>query len=76
LLLHVVNLSGANAWPGYLEQSVPVGPLQFRVQLPQGFRPRRAELRCTGEAVDLHVSGDQAEFLVPRILDHEMVVLE
>ena len=42
LILHLVNLSGCDAWPAYLEEHLPVGPLRVSVRLDGGWMPTSA----------------------------------
>jgi hypothetical protein len=76
LILHLINLSGCNAWPAYLEEHLPVGPLRVSVRLDGAFVPRRAQLRVAGTPVDLHLADGWATIELPTLVDHELIVFE
>ena len=76
LILHIVNLSGADVRPGYREEYLPVEGVSVRLRLPA---------ECPGQSVRLLVSGlrvrhsaDDGDlvFAVPRITDHEVALIE
>jgi hypothetical protein len=75
LILHLVNLSGCSSW-GYLEELLPVGPLSVSIQLTPGWRPRRAFSRVTPAALDITIQNSRVEFEIPRLWDHELVIIE
>ena len=75
LVLHIVNLSGAENNPGYLEEEYPVGPL--RVQVRAGDRPlTRAVLPLIGETLPLERQGEWVTFALPRLESWALIVLE
>jgi putative glycosyl hydrolase-like family 6 (GHL6) protein len=76
LILHIVNLSGCRAWPGYVEEHLPVGPVTVKVKLAPGFEPSEARLRVSGQTAGLKLSDDSAIIRIPTIHDHELLVLE
>jgi hypothetical protein len=80
LILHLVNLSGCNAWPAYLEEHLPVGPLRVSVRLDSAddpsFEPQRALLRVSESSVDLNVDEGWATVELPMLVDHELVVFK
>lgn len=75
-ILHLVNLTGTVGSRGPVSELVPVGPLQVRV-------PRTGD---TDPLVHLLVAGENCEalqeadgwvsFTIPRITDHEVVVVQ
>jgi len=80
LILHLVNLSGCNAWPAYLEEHLPVGPLRVSVGLHSAddpsFAPQRALLQVSEAAADLRVDDGWATVELATLVDHELVVFE
>jgi hypothetical protein len=76
LIVHLVNLSGCNAWPAYLEEHLPVGPLRVSVRLEGDFTPGSAQLRVVGTPVDLHIGGGWATVELPTLVDHELILFE
>ena len=75
LLVHIVNLSGCNPWPGYLEEHLPVGPVRVAVRLDDSFVPQSALLRVTDEATPLTVADGWATVELASLVDHELIVL-
>ncbi len=65
-ILHLVNLSGANPWPGYHEQPIPVGPIL--VELPGVASSARARSLVTGR----EWTGPRLE--IPRLEEHDVLV--
>ena len=76
LILHLINLSGCNAWPAYLEEHLPAGPLHVSVRLAGDFTPASARLRVSETPVDLHISDGWAAVELPTLVDHELIVFE
>jgi hypothetical protein len=75
LVLHVVNLTSAGTWRAPMDELIAVGPFTVRVQLPVGVQPRSAQRLVTAGRSALAVQEGWAEFTIPHILDHEVVVL-
>jgi hypothetical protein len=77
LILHMVNLTSAGTWRIPVEEMIPVGPITVRVKLPEGVRGQRL-MFAVGTAKGTMASGKDgwAEFKVPSILDHEVVIVE
>jgi len=75
LVLHLVNLTGADNQAGVVRQTTPVGPLQVSVALPPGANPASATLLVAGKRTPLRINGAQAVFELDHIAEHEMVVL-
>lgn len=75
LVLHLVNLTGADNQAGVVRQTTPVGPLQVSVALPPGANPASATLLVAGKRTPIRINGGQAVFELDHIAEHEMVVL-
>lgn len=75
LLVHLINLSGVNETPGFVEQYWPVGPLTISVRAA-GLELRRARLAVGGTVAPLERSGDWLTVRLPALTDHELIVLE
>jgi hypothetical protein len=75
LIVHIVNLSGANEWPAYLEEHLPVGPLAVAVRWDGSAA---VHARCCVEPRDLAVTRREgwAEVALDRVVDHQMIVFE
>lgn len=76
LILHLINLSGCNAWPAYLEEHLPAGPLHVSVRLEGDLMPTSAQLRVSETPVDLHIGGGWATVELPTLVDHELILFE
>ena len=74
-LLHMVNLSGANRNPGFLEEEYDVGPLRISIRA-QEFPVERAALRVGGGSVPVRREGDWFVLTLDRLESHELIVLE
>ncbi len=75
LVLHLVNLSNPGAWRQALHELIPVGPFSVAVQLPDGVGGRSARLLVADGTATTTVADGWATLEVPRILDHEVVVI-
>jgi hypothetical protein len=75
LVLHLVNLTGADNQAGAVREATPVGPLQVSVALPPGTNPAVATLLVAGRNAPMRIDGRQAVFELDHVAEHEMVVL-
>jgi len=75
LILHLVNLSGANEWPGYLEEHLPVGPLQVAVRWKHGCGVHVRRCVQVG-MLPAQVIDGWACVRLETLVDHEMLVFE
>jgi len=75
LVLHLVNLTGADNQAGAVRQTTPVGPLKVSVALPPGTNPAAATLLVAGRHAPMRIDGRQAVFELDQVAEHEMVVL-
>ncbi len=89
LVLHIVNLSGLNEWPGYVEEVFPVGPIEVTVRAGNatdggdadggGGDPdvgKRARSLVTGGVYETSGGeGGACSFVVPSLGAHEVVLL-
>jgi hypothetical protein len=77
LTVHLVNLTNPMMMKGPLRETIPIGPQNVRVRLPQGARAKRVQLLTAGnqpQVVDegagvLHVT-------VPSIDVHEVIAID
>ena len=76
LILHLINLSGCNAWPAYLEEHLPVGPLRVSVRLDGDWTPSSTQRRVDDAPLDLQIADGWATVELPTLVDHELIVLE
>jgi hypothetical protein len=76
VVLHLVNLTNPGAWRSPVDELIPVGPLQVRVQLPPDVRGHRGECLVAARKLAVAVRANWAEFELRSVLDHEVVVIE
>lgn len=76
LILHVVNLTNPAAWRAPVEELFPVGPLTIRIKLPSGRHAGRVRRLVTGTEAAVSLKGEWVEVPLPRLLDHEVLVVE
>lgn len=72
LILHLINLSGANRWPEYREEVFPVGPLTIEIagevlETP----PVSVRSRVSGFEFDLTTNNSGWTFTIPSVDQHE-----
>jgi hypothetical protein len=75
LLLHLVNLTNAGTWRQPVDELIPIGPLHVRLRLPEGVRGRKGRLLVADKTLAVTVAKDWSHFVLPSLLDHELVVL-
>ncbi len=76
LIIHLVNLTNEGTWRAPLDELIPVGPHEVRVQLPEDVRGREIECLVSGGKPSLAVKANWATFGLNSILDHEVVVVK
>jgi hypothetical protein len=77
LILHIINLSGRRMWPGYVEEDLPVGPLQVTIPLPEDVpHPNEAVGKVSNQPFMMDNVARKVIFSIPSIQLHELVVLE
>jgi hypothetical protein len=76
LILHLVNLTSAGSGRAPVDELIPIGPLQVRIRVPQGVRPRTLKQLVKVGTRPVPMSEDWVEFEIDSVLDHEVVVLE
>lgn len=74
-ILHMINLSGANQYPGLLEEEYAVGPFLVSVKT-EDLPIQKAFMRVSGESVPVFRSGNWITFQVNKIDSQELIVIE
>ena len=74
-IVHLVNLTAANEWPGYVEDTIPVGPLRVTVRTA-GAAPRSARLAVAGATMPVEAAEGGWTFAIPQLREHELAVIE
>ena len=75
LIIHLVNLTNANAWRAPIDELIPVGPLKVRVRIPQGANGRMAKLLVRRGLATPTVANGWATIVIQSVTDHEVVVV-
>jgi hypothetical protein len=74
IVLHLVNLSGCDENPGYCHRTLPVHGIG--VTLPIAGRVLSIDLTVSGDTIPFRVRNGQLSFTIPRITDHEVVIIK
>ncbi|TVY11026.1 alpha-amylase family protein [Paenibacillus cremeus] len=74
-IVHVLNLSGANQDPGYLEEHYPVGQITISIQMDD-FVPASVQCKVSGQQVVPEIRGSKVTVRIDSITDHELLILE
>lgn len=75
LILQIVNLSGCNINPGYLEEHLPIGPLRISIRTPNSWKPEFVSLRVSSQRVPISIKDGWAQFEMQKLVDHELAVI-
>lgn len=75
LIVHLVNVSGTNLNPGYVEEFLPVGPISVSVRM-DGIVPKYAQLKVLGIEVQPEINNSWVTVRVDLLTSHELIILE
>jgi hypothetical protein len=75
LILHLVNLSGANQTPGFLEEYLPVGPIKVRIRV-DGFVPNRVRMKVRNIDTKAEMRDGWVTVQMDSLVDHELMIFE
>jgi hypothetical protein len=75
--VHLVNFTNPDAWRAPVHELLPVSEQTVRVRVPKGETVAR-DARClvSGHTLPVTQTGEWAEAVLPRLLDHEIVVFD
>jgi hypothetical protein len=76
MTVHLVNLTNPMMMKGPFREFIPIGAQKMRVRLPDGKRAKKTQFLVSGKAAKVKSIGQYIEFIVPSILDHEVVAIE
>ena len=68
-------MTGCNQYPGYVEETIPVGPLTVAVRL-DGLTPRRVLLRVAEGELKPKIEDDWAVIQIESLAQHELIIWE
>jgi hypothetical protein len=75
VILHMINLVSAGTWRAPIDEYIPVGPFKVKVKLPEGVQGRRIRFLAADRELRVKSSSGWAEFEIPSLLDHEVIVI-
>jgi hypothetical protein len=75
LILHLVNLTNEGTWRAPLDETIPVGPVEVRLKLPDDVRGRAARYLVSNARPAIAVRQGWATFEVKSLAEHEVIVL-
>ena len=76
-ILHLNNRIITTRVPGRQNNLIPIGPIEVRVKCPSGdAEAKNVELRVAEQTAVARKDGGELVFTVPKIDDHEVVVIE
>ncbi|MEJ7838364.1 MAG: hypothetical protein WKF81_06075, partial [Thermomicrobiales bacterium] len=78
LVLHLVNLTGFENGSVPVAEHFPVGPLTVRIEVGEVSEVATPTLRClvAEQSTEIEVKDGWVEFVIERIVDHEVVVID
>jgi hypothetical protein len=76
LVLHLINGTGVDNGELMTDEYFPVGPLKVKVRLPDGLKPKNLKFQVSERSVPIRIAAGSIDFEIPRLVDHEMVVIE
>jgi hypothetical protein len=74
LILHVLNFTNAGTWRAPVDELIPVGPLEVAVR--SDARPLSVSAMVAGAGMRAAYDSGWVKFIVPSVLDHELIVIE
>ena len=78
LTVHLVNFTNPMMMKGPIRETIPIGPQQVRVRLPERARVRDGAVRMlvANTAPAFRQTGEWLEVTVPSIAEHEVVAID
>ncbi len=76
LILHLVNVTSAGTWRTPVHELIPVGPIEVQARVPPEVRGSAARCLVSRATLPAAHRDHWTTFKIPRILDHEVVVIE
>jgi hypothetical protein len=76
ITMHFVNLTNPMAMKGPYRDFFPVGPQKVRLTVPSEVSVKSAKLLVAGKIVPFERTRSVLTFVVPTVLDHEVVAIE
>ena len=75
IIIHIVNLTSAGTWRQPVDEYIPVGPVRVRVRLSEDVKGNIVRLLVNDKEIPAVSDKKWAEFTIPMITDHELVII-
>jgi Hypothetical glycosyl hydrolase 6/Beta-galactosidase trimerisation domain len=75
LAIHLLNYTNPAFAKGWFREVYPLGSQAVRIEVPDGFKPRRVQLLRAGADLRFRQSGAILEFAIPGVRDYEVAVV-
>lgn len=76
LTAHIVNLNNPMTMRGSYRETIPTGPYEISLELPQGATPKRAHLLEAQKKADFRVKNGRLTVIAPQVNIHEIVAID
>lgn len=75
LIFHINNLVNVGTWRQTLDEYIPIGPLTFKIHLPEDVTGSKIKLLVSEQIVSPAISDNCCSFTLSKILNHEIVII-
>ncbi len=75
LILHLVNLTSTGTWRQPVDEYIPVGPVNVKIEVPEKTRYEKVRLHVGEKEIPFNYEKNMLYFTVQSITDHEMVII-
>lgn len=75
IILHIVNLTNSAERRQPVDELIPVGPFEVRIQIPADVSGKTLRLLVSGTKAHVSRAKRQVLFTIPSILEHEVAVV-
>lgn len=75
IIIHIVNLTSAGTWRQPVDEYIPVGPVKVKVRLSEDVNGNKVRLLVSGREIPAVSDKKWADFTIPSVTDHELVII-
>ena len=75
LILHLVNLTSAGTWRQPVDEFIPIGPVQVRINLPEEIKGNLVTSLVGKKEIPFKNVERKLIFTVQSVTDHELVII-
>ena len=76
MTVHLVNLTNPMMMKGPFRELIPLYAQEILIRIPAGKTVRGVKLLVAGRQPEIEVTGNLVSFIVPQILDHEVIAVD